>query len=131
MSHFSRVRTIIRDQQLLVQALTQLSYRFKIGERLPIKGYQGNTEYGQIVIDTGSRYDIGLQLQADGSFAVCADWWGVEHHSKLNETRFIDQLNRKYAHLTVKAQVLAQGYIIEQETVLDNGEIELLVSERF
>lgn len=131
MSHFTRVQTVIRDQALLVEALRQLNYQFQSGESVPVRGYQGNRESGQVVIDTGSAYDIGFQRQADQSFAVCADWWGVRNHTKLREESFLQEVNRTYAHLAVKRQVIEQGLIIEEETVLPNGEIELVVCERF
>ena len=131
MSHFTRVKTVIRDQVLLQDTLRQLHYRFQAGDRVPIRGYQGNTEYGQVVVDTGSAYDIGFQRQADESFAVCTDWWGVNNNTPLREESFLQQVNKTYAHLAVKQQVLASGYIIEDEVVLPNGEIELVVCERF
>lgn len=131
MSHFTRVQTVIRDQVLLEDTLTQLHHRFKVGERVPIRGYLGNTEYGQVVIDTGSQYDIGYQRQTDDSFAVCADWWGVQGNTPIREAAFLEQVNRTYAHLTVKQQVLEQGFIIEDERILPNGEIELVVCERY
>ena len=131
MSHFSQVQTIIRDQVLLEESLRQLQFDFQTGEEVTIRGYQGNTESAQIVVDTGCRYDIGIQRQADGSFAVCADWWGVEFNTQIRQETFMQTLNRTYAHLTVKRQVLEQGLIIEQEKVLPNGEIELVVSERY
>ena len=131
MSHFTRVQTVIRDQTLLEEAPRQLQHQFQAGERVPIRGYQGNQESGQVVIDTGSGYDIGFQRQADQSFAVCADWWGVRNKTKLREESFLQELNRTYAHLAVKRQVLQQGLIIEEENILPNGEIELVVCERF
>ena len=131
MSHFTRVQTVIRDSVLLQDALRQLHYRFQAGERVPIRGYQNNTDYGQVVIDTGSKYDIGFQRQADETYAVCTDWWGVQGNTKLREQSFLQEVNRTYAHLAVKRQVLRDGLIIEEERVLDNGEIELLVCERF
>jgi hypothetical protein len=131
MSHFTRVQTVIRDQALLEEALRQLHYQFQSGERVPVRGYQGNQESAQVVIDTGSEYDIGFQRQADQSFAVCTDWWGVRNHTKLREESFLQELNRTYAHLAVKQQVIKQGLIIEEENILPNGEIELVVCERF
>lgn len=131
MSHFSRVQTVIRDTVLLQDTLRQLHYRFQAGERVPIRGYQNNTEVGQVVIDTGSKYDIGFQRQADQTYAVCTDWWGVQGNTKLREQSFLQQVNRTYAHLAVKRQVLEDGLIIEDERVLANGEIELVVCERF
>lgn len=44
MSHFTRVKTVIRNQLLLEDTLKQLHHRFQTGERLPIRGYQNNTE---------------------------------------------------------------------------------------
>ena len=131
MSHFTRVQTVIRDQALLEEALRQLHCRFQAGERVLVRGYQGNQESAQVVIDTGSEYDIGFQRQADQSFAVCADWWGVRNNTKLREESFLQELNRTYALLAVKRQVIEQGLIIEEENVLPNGEIELVVCERF
>jgi len=131
MSHFTRVQTVIYDQVLLEESLRQLSYEFQTGEDIPIHGYQGNTESAQLVIHTGGRYDIGFQRQADQSYAVCADWWGVQRICSIRQDDFVQKLNRTYAHLAVKRQVLEQGLIIEEEKVLENGDIELVVCERF
>ena len=131
MSHFTQVQTVIRDQSLLEEALRQLNYQFQSGERVPVRGYHGNQECAQVVIDTGSAYDIGFQRQADQRFAVCADWWGVRNKTKLREESFLQELNRTYAHLAVKQKVIEQGLIIEEENILPNGEIEMVVCERF
>jgi hypothetical protein len=131
MSHFSRVKTVIRDQILLQDSLRQLHYRFQAGEHLPIRGFAGGMEHGEVVVDTGSRYDIGFQRQSDDSYAVCADWWGVQGNSPIREQQFLQDVARTYAHMSVRQQVLQQGLIIEQELTLPNGEIELLVAERF
>jgi len=131
MSHFTQVKTVIRDQAVLEEALRQLNYGFETGEELPIRGYEGNTELGQVVVDTGSTFDIGFQRQGDGTYQLCADWWGVEADAQIRQKDFTEELNRTYAHLKVKKQVLEQGFVIEEERVLDDGEIELVVSERF
>ncbi|HQC54061.1 MAG TPA: DUF1257 domain-containing protein [Lentisphaeria bacterium] len=130
MSHFTRMQTVIRDQVVLAESLRQLHYHFQEGERVLIRGYAGNKEYGQVVINTGSDFDIGFQRQADESFQICADWWGVQKDTSLRQENFLRQVNQTYAHLKVKRQVLEDGYIIEEERVLENGEIELVVSER-
>ncbi len=131
LSHFTQVQTIIRDRALLEETLRQLHYRFQSGERVPIRGYRGNQESGEVVVDTGSAYDIGFVRQADQTFAVYADWWGVRNKTKLRQESFVQAINRTYAHLAVKQQVMKQGLIIEEENILPNGEIELVVCERF
>jgi hypothetical protein len=131
MSHFTQVQTVIYDQVLLEESLRQLGYEFQTGEDLLVHGYQGNTESAQLVIHTSSRYDIGFQRQDDESYAVCADWWGVHRYCSIRQEEFVQKLNRTYAHLAVKRQVQEQGLIIEEEKVLENGDIELVVCERF
>src|SRR3970282_2205389 len=112
MSHFTRVQTVIRDQGLLEEALRQLNYQFQAGESVPIRGYQGNQESAQVVVDTGGAYDIGFQRQADQSFAVCADWWGVRNKTKLREESFLQEVNRTYAHLAGKRQGETRGRML-------------------
>jgi hypothetical protein len=131
MSHFTRVQTRIRDRVLLEEALRQMHQSFQVGERVAIRGFQGDTEHGEVVIDTGSGYDIGFQRQPDGTYQLCADWWGVQGNTPLREESFAQELNRTYAYLAVKRQVQEQGLLIEEERVLDDGEIEILVCERF
>jgi hypothetical protein len=129
MSHFTTIKTVIREQTLLCEALRNLHYNFQEGERVLIRGYQGNTAYGQVVVDTGCQYDIGFQRQTDETFAVCTDWWGVQGNSPIKQDDFLRQVNRTYSHLAVRQQVTQQGYIIEEEKVLPSGEIELVVCE--
>jgi len=129
MSHFTTIKTIIRDQALLCDALRRLHYNFQEGERVLIRGYQSNTAHGQVVVDTGCKYDIGFQRQEDQTFAVCTDWWGVHNNTQIKEAEFLRQVNQTYSHLAVRQQVQLQGYVIEEERVLENGEIELVVAE--
>jgi hypothetical protein len=130
MSHFTKVRTVIRDQTLLCEALRRQHVAFREGERILIRGYAGNTEYGQVVADTGCAYDIGFQRQADQTMTLCADWWGVQGNSRIRQEDFLREVNRTYAHLAVRKQVEEQGLLIEEEIRLPNGEVELVVAER-
>ena len=57
------------------------------------------------------------------------DWWGVRNNTQIKEADFLRQVNQTYSHLAVRKQVELHGYIIEEERVTANGEIELLVSE--
>ena len=129
MSHFTTIKTVIREQVILAEALRNLHYRFQEGEQVLIRGYQNNTAYGQVVVDTGCKYDIGFQKQADDTFSVCTDWWGVQGNSQVKQDDFLRQVNRTYSHLAVRQQVVQQGYLIEEEKILANGEIEIVVCE--
>ena len=129
MSHFTTVKTVVRDKAVLCETLLHLHYEFREGERLPIRGYSGQNTYGQVVVNTGSGYDVGFQRQQDESFSVCADWWGVEGKTNIRQTSFLQALNQNYSHLAIQKQALKLGCIIESESVNEKGEIVMVVCE--
>ena len=101
MSHFVRIKTRITERQQLVAALQALHLQYQASERedLIVRGYPRETERAEIVIDTGTRYDIGLRRR-EGCYETVADWWGVQQGSLKQET-LLQQLHREYAHQTV------------------------------
>lgn len=132
MSHFVKIRTQIREREHLVQALRDLHYQFQVAENLAhlsIRGFAGNTERAEVIVDTGSKYDIGFRRSAD-QYEMVADWWGVEGNSKLRQQTFVQEVNRRYAYNVVLDQAHEQHLIFEDEQTLENGNVVLLLSER-
>jgi hypothetical protein len=129
MSHFQRIRMQIREREHLVQALRDLHYQFQEGENLVVRGYAGNRETAQVVVNTGSQYDIGFQRKAE-EYEVVADWWGVERNSPIRQAAFIQQVNRQYACNLIRDQAREQNLILEEEQTLDNGDVVIVLSER-
>ena len=137
MSHFLRIRTEIRERRHLVQALRDLHYRFQEGENLVIRGYAGNQERGEVVVDTGCKYDIGFRRSGEMYEAV-ADWdWGIRRECKLQvngqplqQGNFLAQIQRQYAYNIIRDQVQEQNLVIEEERTLENGAVVITLSER-
>lgn len=129
MSHFQRIRTQIREREHLVQALRDLHHQFREGENLVVRGWSGNRETAQVVVDTGSQYDIGFRRTAQ-EFEVVADWWGVEGNTKIRQEPFIQQVNRQYAYNVIREQAREQNLIFEEEQVMENGDRVIILSER-
>jgi hypothetical protein len=42
-----------------------------------VRGFRGDTLQAAICVDMG-RYDVGVVANADGTYELTADWWGVE-----------------------------------------------------
>jgi hypothetical protein len=129
MSHFVKVRTQIREREHLVQALRDLHYQFQEGQNLTVRGWSGNTEKAEIVVDAGSKYDIGFRRTA-GEYEVIADWWGVENYTQIRQRSFLQQINRQYAYNLIYDQAREQNLIVEEEETLENGDIVIVLSER-
>ncbi|MGM0488947.1 MAG: DUF1257 domain-containing protein, partial [Planctomycetota bacterium] len=83
----------------------------------------------EVVVDTGSEYDIGFRRQAE-AYEVVADWWGVEGHTPIRQQSFIQQVNRQYSYNLIQDQVREQDLIVEEEETLENGDTVIVLSER-
>ena len=129
MSHFVRIRTQIREREHLAQALRDLHYQFQEGRNLVVRGWQGNRETAEVVVNTGSNYDIGFRRQAE-EFEVVADWWGVENNTPIRQRSFLEQVGQRYSYNLVKEQAREQYLIVEEEQELANGDVVILLSER-
>jgi hypothetical protein len=129
MSHFVQIRTQIREREPLVQALRDLHYQFQAGENLVVHGFADNTERAEVVVNTGSKYDIGFRRAAD-QYEVVADWWGVEGNTRLRQSSFIQDVNRQYAYNVILDQAREQNLLVEEEQTLENGDVVIILSER-
>ncbi|MGB3789175.1 MAG: DUF1257 domain-containing protein [Phormidesmis sp.] len=105
MSHFSTLRTKITDAEILKSSLCDLGVTVKTEEN--IRGYNGQNVRADIVAVLEGDYDIGWSRNADGSFDLIADLWGVA--KKHNQTELINSINQKYAVNKTLAEVKRPG----------------------
>lgn len=129
MSHFTRIRTQIREREHLTQALRDLHHQYQEGVDLVVRGFAGGRERADVVVNTGSNYDIGFQRKAE-EYEVVADWWGVQGNTRIRQQTFVEQVSRQYAYNLIKAQAQEDYMLIEEEQELENGDVVILLSER-
>ena len=130
MSHFTSVKTKIRDLVCLKRALEDLNYAYSEaaqGQTVTVKGYQGDTMEAVLSIHASRTYDIGVQLAADGTYEFVADWWGVETTRGVEEETFINTLTQRYSYHKVIEEVRKKGYTIETEENKEDDTIQLRV----
>ena len=105
MSHFSTLRTKITDAEILKSSLNDLGVNVKTEAN--IRGYNGQNVRADIVAVLEGDYDIGWSRNADGSFDLIADLWGVA--KKHNQTELINSINQKYAVNKTLSEVKRPG----------------------
>ena len=93
MSHFSTLRTKITNAEILTSSLRNLGIEVKTDT--DVRGYNGQRLRADIVAVLEGEYDLGWSRNADGSFDLIADLWGVA--KKHNQTELINSINQKYA----------------------------------
>ena len=115
MSHFTTVKTKIRDLQCLKQALEDLNYEYQEAEEgVQVRGYLNQLETADLCIKASNTYDIGVRSTVDG-YELLADWWGVETTRGVTEQEFVNQLTQRYAYHKVIKEVKARGFSLETE----------------
>ncbi|NJK41597.1 MAG: DUF1257 domain-containing protein [Acaryochloridaceae cyanobacterium SU_2_1] len=123
MSHFSQIKTQIRNLPALQSALEDLGLNWKSGPHA-IRGYQGQAQTAEVVIEQDNGYDIGFQWNSQ-EYELVADmdfWqqaWSVE--------RFLEQVTQRYAYHTVVNTSAEQGFQVTQQTQTEDGAIRLVV----
>jgi hypothetical protein len=126
MSHFSTVKTQLRDRDALVAALTDLGHTPREGA-LSVRGYRGQTQQADLAIDQANGADIGFRLNADtGCYELVTDLelW----KQPVPVERFLAQLNQRYALRSILAATAEEGFQVSEQTQALDGSIELVVT---
>ena len=129
-SHFTSVKTKIRDLLCLERALKDLGYEFSKAENeqlVTVRGYQGETTDAVLSIHASKTYDVGVKLTADGTCEFVADWWGVETTRGVEEKEFIQKLTQRYSYHKVMEEIRKKGYTIDTEEQKEDDTIQIRV----
>ncbi len=125
MSHFSQIKTKLRNLSSLQAALTDLGTEWKAGP-CAVRGYQGQTEVAELVIPQDNGYDIGFRRNADTKdYELVADlqYW----QQPLTVEGFLRQVTQRYAYNTVITESQRQGFQLTEEQVQSDGSVRLVV----
>jgi hypothetical protein len=126
MSHFSTVKTELRDRAALLDALADLGHKPREGA-LSVRGYQGQTQAADLAIDQPNGADIGFRLNPDtGAYELVADLelW----KQPVPVERFLAQLTQRYALRSILAASAEEGFQVAEQTSSVDGTIELVVT---
>jgi hypothetical protein len=125
MSHFSQIKTKIRNLESLQGALTDLGRDWKSGP-CEVRGYQGQTQLADVVITQDNGYDIGFCRNSETQdYELVADlqYW----QQPLTVEGFLRQVTQRYAYNTVLSETSRQGFQLAEEQVQGDGSVRLVV----
>ena len=126
MSHFSRIKTKIKNKPELEEALVLLQYDVNEDQELKVSGAHG-IKHEVVTADLAIGSDVGFRLNPmTNEYELVAD---LETWSQpISVERFLDKVNQQYARMTIHNQVKKMGFQVEEEWEMEDNSIELTVT---
>ena len=127
MSHFSTIKTQLKDAEPLIKALNNLGYIINQEEKF-VKGYRGKFTAVDISMDLPSDTKVGFKWDNNSNayeLVTDLDLWKYE----IPVERFISKVTQMYAYQTIISKTQEDGYQIVEQKNKNDGSIELVVTK--
>ena len=127
MSHFSTIKTQLKESQPLIKALDQLGYVSNQDKKF-IKGYKGQFTAVDISMDLPGDTKVGFKWDNNSNsyeLVTDLDLWKFD----LPVERFISKITQMYAYNVIISKTEQNGYQIVEEKNKNDGSIELVLTK--
>ena len=127
MSHFSTIKTQLKDTEPLIKALNNLGYMINQEEKF-VKGYRGKFTAVDISMNLPGQTKVGFKWDNNSStyeLVTDLDLWKFE----LPVERFISKVTQMYAYQTIISKTKEDGYKIVEQNNQNDGSIELVLTK--
>lgn len=123
MSHFSQIKTQIRNLTSLQSALSDLGMDWKTGPR-NVRGYRGQTQAAEVVIEQNNGYDVGFAWNGH-EYELVADlqFWNLDN----SVDRFLSKVTQRYAYHTIVNESADKGFQVAEQQKNEDGSIRLVL----
>ena len=127
MSHFSTIKTQLKEAEPLILALDNLGYSINQEEKF-IKGYKGKFTAVDISMNLPSDTKVGFKWDNHSNayeLVTDLDLWKFE----IPVERFISKVTQMYAYQTIISKTKEDGYQIVEQKNENDGSIELVLTK--
>ena len=127
MSHFSTIKTQLREAEHLTKALNVLGYIINREEKF-VKGYRGKFTAVDISMNLPGDTKVGFKWDNNSNayeLVTDLDLWKFE----LPVERFISKVTQMYAYQTIISKTKEDGYQIVEQKNKNDGSIELVLTK--
>ena len=127
MSHFTCIKTKIRERPYLIEALELMGHDVEENKALVINNPSHAEEHADFHAEVAIKNDIGFRWNKNTeTYELVAelDTWDLD----VPVQRFIDKLTQQYARTTLHNTVKEEGFQIAEEWEMTDNSIELTVT---
>ena len=127
MSHFSTIKTQLKESEPLIKALNDLGYQINQEEKF-VKGYRGKFTAVDISMNLPGETKVGFKWDNNSNayeLVTDLDLWKFE----IPVERFISKVTQMYAYNTIIFKTKQDGYQIVEQKNKNDGSIELVLTK--
>tara|TARA_B100000242_G_scaffold14578_1_gene9036 strand:- start:298 stop:690 length:393 start_codon:yes stop_codon:yes gene_type:complete len=127
MSHFSTIKTQLKEADPLIKALNNLGYSINREEKF-VKGYRGKFTAVDISMNLSGDTKVGFKwdkISNTYELVTDLDLWKFE----IPVERFISKVTQMYAYQTIISKTKDEGYQVVEQKNKNDGSIELVLTK--
>ena len=127
MSHFSTIKTQLKEAEPLIKALNHFGYSINQEEKF-VKGYKGKYTPVDISMNLPGDTQVGFKWDNNSNayeLVTDLDLWKFE----IPVERFISKVTQMYAYQTIISKTQEDGYQIVEQKNKNDGSIELVLTK--
>ena len=127
MSHFSTIKTQLRETEPLIKAINELGFDID-HEKKSVKGYKGQNTVVDLSIDLPGDTKVGFKWNNNSNayeLVADLDLWKFD----LPVERFISKVTQMYAYHTIISKTEEDGYQVVEQKNQNDGSIELVLTK--
>ena len=127
MSHFTCIKTKIKERPYLIEALELLGHDVQENQELVITNPDHAEDHPVVHAEVAISNDIGFryneETQTYDLYSDHATW-----NLNVPVERFRDKVNQQYARMLLHGTVKEEGFTVQEEWEMDDNSIELTVT---
>ena len=123
MSHFTTIKTQIKDINALRSACTEMG--LALIQNASARGFINNQTKGEYVIKLNGPYDIALNKNEDGTYGLTTDWW--DGHVEKGVGANFGKLLQLYGVHKASMEARKKGLSVLRRPSKADGSIKLIL----
>ena len=127
MSHFTCIKTQIKDRPQLIEALEMMGHDVQENQALVITNPDHAEDHPVVLAQVAITNDIGFRWNEEAqTYDLYSDHdtWSLD----VPATRFVDKVTQHYARMTIHNTIKEEGFEVQEEWEMDDNSIELTVT---
>ena len=127
MSHFTTIKTKIKERPYLIEALELMGHDVQENQQLVISNPSHAEDHPVVHAEVAISNDIGFRYNEETqAYDLYSDHdtWSLD----VPAPRFVEKVTQQYARMTIYSTVKEMGYEVQEEWEMDDNSIELTVT---